>query len=85
MDERVGPKEERKDEILIHLQVFSYRLRIALALVQEHNATVLQSQATLYMEKLVRDMLEAYEDAATFLPKLAEAAVRAEEEAGMGP
>lgn len=84
VEERVGPQRGKTTELLIHLEAFSYRLRIALALMEEHNRTVLCSQATEYQERLLRDMLEAYEDAATFLPKLAEAAIRAQEEAGLG-
>lgn len=55
----------RINNILVSLDSYTYRLRIAIALIEEHNKTVLVSQATGYCESLLNDLLEAAEDAAS--------------------
>lgn len=70
------------ESMLIAVDTYRYRLRIAVCLLAEHNKTVLTTQATEYSHVLLVDMLEAAEDAASSLQKLKDQP--AAPEAGLG-
>lgn len=53
----------RMDEVLISLKSYSYRLRMAVCLLEEHNTTVLRSRATDYAFDTCRELLKGAEDA----------------------
>lgn len=79
----MGPQRKDKvsDEVQIAVSSYVYRLRIAQALLEEHNRTVLQSQATTYVADLVVDLLKAGENAEAFVRSLQE---RSPSEDGLG-
>lgn len=63
MDETGGMRFESLDYVHVHLITYSYRLRVGVALLEEHNRTVLVSRGTEYVLELLRELLEDAEDA----------------------
>lgn len=72
----------RMDEVLIAVETFVFRLRIGVALLEEHNRTVLASPATEYVLDLLVEMLGGAEDGAE---AVRQGSLRVEAEAGVGP
>lgn len=57
------------DEVAVHVSTFSYRLRMALALV-EQDAMMQSPRTSLYIHTLLLDLREAAEHAASFIQQV---------------